>query len=116
MGRRKKSETPKQFSLMDVIAESTETKPDPQPEVQKKPKKQKKVSEEPNSSDYVVRKYTGRTTCGFIHNHKYLVKLTKNADVGFTVWAIEDVTEEDEVNIGLKISSENSWNHFFIAI
>ena len=69
-----------------------------------------------DSDSYTVRKYVGRTACGFIHNHKYLVKLTKNSDVGFTVSAIEDITNDDEVSIGLRLSSENSWNYFFKVV
>lgn len=69
-----------------------------------------------DSDSYTVRKYVGRTTCGFIHNHKYLVKLTKNSDVGFTVLAIEDITNDDEVNIGLRLSSETSWDYFFKVV
>ncbi len=84
-------------------------------EVDMIPSKEQKSSPIKNirSSEYVIRKYVGRTTCGFIHNHKYLVKLSSNSDVGFTVWAIEDLTDSDEVDIGLKIASENSWIHFF---
>ncbi len=106
MGRRKKSDAPKQFSLLDMNIEETVPK-------KEEPKKQKSIPAEFLSSDYVIRKYTGRTTCGYIHNHKYLVKLSKNSDVGYTVWAIEDITEDDEVNIGLRISNEISWQYFF---
>ena len=81
------------------------------------PKEQKaSLPKNIRSSEYVIRKYVGRTTCGFIHNHKYLVKLSSNSDVGFTVWAIEDLTDSDEVDIGLKIASENSWNYFFKVV
>lgn len=99
----------KVFNLFDL------QKPEETPHTEvSKPKSHKSYAVD--SDSYTVRKYVGRTTCGFIHNHKYLVKLTKNSDVGFTVSAIEDITNDDEVNIGLRLSSENSWNYFFKVV
>ena len=99
----------KVFNLFDL----QQPKETPHNEVSK-PKSHKSYTVD--SDSYTVRKYVGRTTCGFIHNHKYLVKLTKNSDVGFTVSAIEDITNDDEVSIGLRLSSENSWDYFFKVV
>lgn len=66
-----------------------------------------------HSEEYVTRKYTGRTTCGFIQNHVYTVGLVSNNPYGYIAHAILDQTEDDDINIGLNISSENSWKHFF---
>lgn len=99
----------KVFNLFDL------QKPEEIPHTEvSKPKSHKSYTVD--SDSYTVRKYVGRTACGFIHNHKYLVKLTKNSDVGFTVSAIEDITNDDEVNIGLRLSSENSWDYFFKVV
>jgi len=67
-----------------------------------------------HSEEYVTRKYTGRTTCGFVQNHVYTVGLVSNNPYGYIAHAILDQTEDDDVNIGLNISSENSWKHFFV--
>ena len=66
------------------------------------------------ASEYVTRKYVGRTTCGFISGHIYTVGLIKN-DCTYIVHAIEDHTAKDEVNIGLRITNELSWEHFFVS-
>lgn len=66
-----------------------------------------------HSDEYVTRKYMGKTTCGFTHNHIYTVGLTPNNPYGYIVHAIEDQTANDDVNIGLCIASINSWERFF---
>ena len=100
MGRRKKSEqTPQQFNLMeDFVSEESKSSSTKSYEI---------------SSDYVVRKYVGRTTSGYIHNHKYVVKLSKNSDVGYSVFAIRDMTSGEDVDVGIRIVNETSWEHFF---
>ena len=69
-----------------------------------------------HSDEYVTRKYTGRTTCGFTHNHIYTVGLVSNNPYGYIVHAILDQTVNDDINIGLNISSENSWKYFFKVV
>lgn len=68
-----------------------------------------------DSATYVTRKYVGRSTCGFITNHIYTVALLDNPP-GKMVHAKEDQTSGEDLNIGLAISNENSWNHFFKVV
>lgn len=69
-----------------------------------------------HSDEYVTRKYTGRTTCGFTHNHIYTVGLVSNNPYGYIVHAIADQTANDDLNIGLCIASLNSWEYFFKSV
>ena len=66
------------------------------------------------ASEYVTRTYVGRSTCGFVSGHTYTVGLIKN-DCTYIVHAIEDQTDNDEVNIALRTTNELSWKHFFVA-
>lgn len=68
-----------------------------------------------SSAKYVTRKYVGRTTCGFITNHIYTVALIDNAP-GKLAHAKEDQTSGDDLDIGLGLSNESSWNHFFKVV
>lgn len=66
-----------------------------------------------HSDNYVTRKYVGKSTCGFVHNHKYTVGLVPNEPYGYLVHAISDQTTDDDVNIGLLIAGISSWDRFF---
>lgn len=64
--------------------------------------------------DFVVAKYIGRSSCGFKHNHKYLVKLVpRNSDDSrTTVIGIRDDSGND-IDIKMHFSSSTSANKFF---
>lgn len=65
-------------------------------------------------SDFVQRKYTGHTNCGFISSHIYLVKVRENKPYGFIVEAIKDITDNEDVDdTEMGISSPKSFKYFF---
>ena len=65
--------------------------------------------------DFVERKYVGRDgSCGFVKDHKYLIKVKPNRPYGYVVEAIKDLTtNEDLEDVGLPIASPNSFYYFF---
>lgn len=69
-----------------------------------------------SSAEYVERKYTGKTSCGFITDHVYVVGLVKNDPYGYVAHALEDRTTGDDVSVDLLLSSEISWKHFFCEV
>ena len=71
------------------------------------------VSEESPENDYQIKTYKGKDSCGFIKEHKYLVKVVPNNPYGHVVEAIKDLTADDDVEIGLPIVNMNSYNYFF---
>lgn len=66
------------------------------------------------TDDFVVAKYIGRSSCGFQHNKKYLVKLIpRNSDDSrTTVVCIQDYLGND-VDLKMHFSSATSANMFF---
>lgn len=69
-----------------------------------------------HSDNYVTRKYVGKSSSGFVHNHTYTVGLVTNDPYGYIVHAIVDQTAGDDVNVGLLIAGISSWDRFFKSI
>lgn len=68
------------------------------------------------SGEYVTRKYVGRSSCRYINDHVYLVKLERQHPYGYLVHALKDITNGDEFDpneVVMCISSMNSWHYFF---
>ena len=62
---------------------------------------------------YVTRKYVGRSSAGFQTDHIYTLCITENPPYGYSVHAIHDQTEEDDIDKYFLLSSMNSWRYFF---
>ena len=64
--------------------------------------------------EYIPAKYVGRSSCGFKHNHKYLVKMLQkeSGSYGITVHAIKDDNGND-IDIQIRFSNISSANTFF---
>lgn len=64
--------------------------------------------------EHHIKKYTGRSGCGFVTGHSYLIRVLPNNPYGFLVEGTRDVTDEKDVNAALLISSMLSYHHFFV--
>lgn len=97
-------------NLFDFELKSVDVSTNPGNEVLVDDKSHKELS----IDDFVVAKYVGRSSCGFRHNHKYLVKLVpKNSnDSRTTVIGIRDDYGND-IDAKMHFSSATSANKFF---
>lgn len=89
------------------------------PDIQENPKKQKeRVNTSLSNDDFIEARYTGRSSGGFIHNHRYIVKLQPHTgdDSRCTVKCIEDVTTGIETDQYMHFSNSSSANKFFEAM
>lgn len=63
--------------------------------------------------DWHTMKYTGKSNFGFVTDHVYVIRLVPNLPYGFIIEAIKDVTDDDDTDISLPISSMLSYGYFF---
>lgn len=75
----------------------------------------KSTSKSLQIDDYVTAKYIGKSSCGFITGHKYVVKLVPRTgeDSRCSVKCIEDVTSGNDTELVIHFSNSASANMFF---